>query len=547
MDSLLIVVVCTTFLAVVLNIRLKKLDITPVIGYIASGAIVSQIFAISGEHHTLDQIGEFGIVFLMFTIGLEFSLSYLRAMRRELFLFGVLQITLTAIVFSVIAIAAFDVEAKAAVVFACALAMSSTAIVLKILKERGEIGKPFGKQVLGILIFQDIAVIPVLLMVTLFSQPNADPVTLILKIAASGAIVLILLSTFGKFFITKLLEKANETQTHEIFIGAVLLIVVATALLAHQFGFSYSLGALIAGILIAKTRYKYQVEADLAPFRDLLLGVFFVTVGLQIDLSLFATHFISIFAIVIGVMLMKALVIYAFARFLGEKSAALRTSIALMQMGEFGFAIFAIASQAGILPDKTLLAQLSLAVAISMVLTPFILKNLEKIARIFERGATVTETNVGDFVSAEVKGHIIVVGYGFTIGRQIAQLLKEREIPYICIEEQYKKVEEGSERGHAVILGNAAQRAILERTGVKNAAAVIVTFDKEEDIRLIAEAVHEANPDVAIVVKSNQAMSPTFFDEISFAMFVDEHREAALLMISRALKNHAQPPERNVV
>ncbi|GHS89375.1 potassium transporter [Campylobacterota bacterium] len=541
MESVLIMVVCAAFFAVLLNVYLKKLDIPPVIGYIFSGVLVAQIFSFGGEHQELDEVGEFGIVFLMFTIGLEFSLGYLRAMRREVFLFGVLQVTLTTLLFAAIAIYGFGVEPKAAIVLAAALAMSSTAIVLKILKERGEMGKSYGKQVLGILIFQDIAVIPVLLMVTIFSQPDVTLSTLFLKMIASAMIVLIILSTIGKFLITKVLEKANDSQTHEIFVGAVLLIVLAAAMFAHEFGFSYSLGALIAGIVIAETRYKHQVEADLAPFRDLLLGVFFVTVGLQIDLALFMRNFLPIAAIVITAMTLKALVIYSFARPLSDRFSALRSSISLMQMGEFGFAIFAIASQAKIISDKTLLGELSLSVAISMILTPFILKNMERIAQLFERGKPSPQNTKIEV--APVSRHIIVIGYGFSLGQQIAQVLKEREIPYLCIEGQFKKVEEGIERGHAVLLGNAAQRTILEHAGVKNAAAVIVAIDKEQDIRQIAEAVRDANSDVNIVVKANHLMSPIIFDEISYAVFVDEHQETARLMISKAMTNSGTADE----
>ncbi|MDR2033380.1 MAG: cation:proton antiporter [Helicobacteraceae bacterium] len=537
MDSILFVVVTAAFFAVALNIYLKKLDIPPVIGYIASGILVSQLFTIGeGEaRHALDELGEFGIVFLMFTIGLEFSISYLRAMRREVFLFGVLQVVATSALFSIIAIWGMDIEPKAAVVLAAALSMSSTAIVLKILKERGEIGKPYGKQVLGILIFQDIAVIPILLMVAIFSRPDVTPARLILEMIVSGAIVLIVLSTFGKYVITKLLELASGSQTHEILIGAVLLIVIGAALLAHTFDFSYSLGALIAGIMIAETRYKHQVEADLAPFRDLLLGVFFVTVGLQIDLKLFAENigFIAVFTI--SAMLLKGVIIYLISRSLSDKSSALRSSIALMQMGEFGFAIFALATQAGILPDKEFLGQLSVSIAISMVLTPFIIKNMERLAALIERNKVKTPPPT-HIESAEVSGHVIVVGYGVALGRQAVQMLADQEIPYICIEGQLNKVEEGIERGHAVMFGNAAQKMILEHAGVKTAAAVIIAIDKESDIRLVAEAALEANPNANMVIKTNYQSTPGIFDDLNRINFIDEYKEAARLMIEAALK-----------
>ncbi|GHV01370.1 potassium transporter [Campylobacterota bacterium] len=538
MDSILIVVVCIALIAVVLNLYLKKLDIPPVIGYIIAGVLASQIFQIHGENETLDELAEFGIVFLMFTIGLEFSMSYLRAMQKEVFIFGSLQVIVTTVIFTVIAHFAMGIDLKPAIVIASALSMSSTAIVLKILKEKGEIGKTYGKQVLGILIFQDIAVIPVLLMVTLFSKPDVTPLNLISQMALSAVIVLVVLSTIGKYAMTKLLELASDSQTHEIFVCTVLLVVVGAALLAHEFGFSYSLGALIAGIMIAETRYKHQVEADLSPFRDMLLGIFFVTVGMQINLRLFVENIGFITAFIVCVMLLKALVIFAISRSLSNKGAAIRSAVSLMQMGEFGFAIFALASQAGILPDRDLLGVISVAVAISMILTPFILKQVDRIAALFEKGKAAPPA--ANFTTEHPTNHVIVIGYGAALGQQVAQMLREQDVPYICIEGQYKKVEDGLERGHAVMLGNATQKSILEHADIKNAAAVIVATDREHDMRLIAETALEANPDINLIIKSNQHTTPGLLSDLKVVL-VDEYREAARQMIAHALERKPKP------
>ncbi|MDR0746637.1 MAG: cation:proton antiporter [Helicobacteraceae bacterium] len=536
MDHILFVVVITALIAVVYNLCLKKLDIPPVIGYIAAGVTAALIFSVNKGSEALDEIGEFGIVFLMFTIGLEFSLAYLRAMRREVFLFGIMQVTITSVLFCAIGFFAFGIELKIAVIIGSALSMSSTAIVLKILKDNGSISKPFGRQVLGILIFQDIAVIPILLMVTLFSpQPDGmmDPMRLIVKMSVSAVIVLVLLSTVGKYAMTQLLKYASNSQTHEIFVGTVLLVVVAAALLAHEFGFSYSLGALIAGIMIAETRYKHQVEADLAPFRDLLLGVFFVTVGLQINLRLFIDNVVFILLFVVGVMILKGLIVYAISRALSDKKSAIRSAVSLMQMGEFSFAIFALSS--AMMPQNDLLGMITVAVAISMVLTPFMLKKMENIASLFEKKRGGAAAAAIAFDSAKVKDHVIVVGYGEALGQQAAQMLKEQDVPYVCIEGQYNRVEDGIDRGHAVMLGNATQLSILEGAGLKSARAIIVAIDREHEIRLIVDNALEANPDINIVLKTNnRAQNELFFDAPNISM-VDEYHEAARLMIEYAL------------
>jgi CPA2 family monovalent cation:H+ antiporter-2 len=536
MDHILFVVVITALIAVVYNLCLKKLDIPPVIGYIAAGVTAALIFSVSGSE-ALDEIGEFGIVFLMFTIGLEFSLAYLRAMRKEVFLFGVMQVTITSVLFCAVGFFTFDIDLKTAIIIGSALSMSSTAIVLKILKDNGSIGKPFGRQVLGILIFQDIAVIPVLLMVTLFSpQPDdaADPTKLIVKMSVSAIIVLVLLSTVGKYAMTQLLKYASNSRTHEIFVGTVLLVVIAAALLAHEFGFSYSLGALIAGIMIAETRYKHQVEADLAPFRDLLLGVFFVTVGLQINLRLFIDNIIFILLFVVGVMILKGLIVYAILRALSEKKSAIRSAISLMQMGEFSFAIFALSS--AMMPQNNLLAMITVAVAISMILTPFMLKKMEIIASFFEKKRADATATAIVFDSAEAKNHVIIVGYGEALGQQVAQMLKEQDMPYICIEGQYNKVEDGIDRGHAVMLGNATQLSILEGAGLKSASAIIVAIDREHEIRLIVDNALEVNPNINVVLKTNNRMQNELFFDAPNINIVDEYHEAARLMIEYALK-----------
>lgn len=533
MDSILIVIVTTAFISVVLNVYLKKIDIPPIIGYIFAGAIVSEIFHFRLQGETVvGDIAEFGIVFLMFTIGLEFSISHLKAMRREVFVFGLLQVVFTTAIFALLAVYAFGIETKPALIIASAISLSSTAIVLKILQEKGEIGKPFGKQVLGILVFQDIAVIPILLMVTLFSQPDVTPFDLIKQIAISAVIVLILISTVGKFLMTTLLRKASNSQTAEIFIGTVLLIVVSAALLAHLFGFSYSLGALIAGIMIAETRYKHQIEADLAPFRDILLGVFFVTVGFQIDIDVLAQYAFEITLFVFGVMALKGLIIYWILRTLSDKSSALRSALSLMQIGEFSFAIFALATASGVLKAGEFTQVIIASAAISMVLTPLILRQLESIAAKFERSKVPNQPLFIE--SAKIRNHIVLIGYGYALGQQIAQMLKEMQIPYLCIEGQYKKVEEGIDRGHAVMLGNAAQTHILEKAGVKDASAVIVATNREKEIRLIAEAVLEINPKINLVLKTNHLMTPNAFDDLPIRNAVDEYKETARIMIEHA-------------
>ncbi|HFU74628.1 MAG TPA: potassium transporter, partial [Arcobacter sp.] len=271
--DILTAIVLTLTIAIILNIILKKFQISTIVGYIFTGVIIGYFIGFSQiTQKELEHIAEFGIVFLMFTIGLEFSLHHLKQMKKEVFVFGGLQVILVSLVFGYIAYQFFGLDAKTSIIIGAALSLSSTAIVLKVLNENGDIHRPYGRNSVGILIFQDLAVVPILIMVTIFTDTNSSVSDLITNTIISAVIVLVILYLFGKFVLEKFLAFVVDTKTEELFIATILLLVLSSALLAHYFGFSYSLGAFIAGMLLAETKYKHQIEADLVPFRDILLG-----------------------------------------------------------------------------------------------------------------------------------------------------------------------------------------------------------------------------------------------------------------------------------
>ncbi len=310
------IIVFTLFAATLLNLLLKQLKIPTIIGYIATGTIIAYAFDLheAAFSHELKEIAEFGVVFLMFTIGLEFSIQHLKSMKRDVFFNGGLQVLLSAVLFTLIALFLFSIEMKSAVIIGLALALSSTAVVLKLLNESGDINKPYGRKVLGMLLFQDLAVIPILLMITIFSVHDQPVYTLIINTAVDAAILLTGLFLTGKYILQPFLYHVSKINSNEIFIGSILLIVIGASYTAHILGFSYSLGAFIAGMLIAETHYKYQVEADLVPFRDLLLGVFFITVGMQLDFSIIREYVALISLLLPALILIKISVIFLLLR-----------------------------------------------------------------------------------------------------------------------------------------------------------------------------------------------------------------------------------------
>ncbi|MCJ7766569.1 MAG: cation:proton antiporter, partial [Thiovulaceae bacterium] len=327
------ILLITALLSIVINTLLKKYDFPPIIGYIIAGALVTYLFALQKTRlQTLYDVSEFGIAFLMFTIGLGFSTSNFKELRKEVFLLGTLQVVLSSLFFAAIVFYLFALSLQTAIIIGCALALSSTAIVLKILNETREIKRAYGRTVLGILLFQDLAVIPIILMISFFTTADLAIETMLANTLMSAALVLAILLFAGKYLITPFLTFVFDAHSHELFIGSVLLIAIATSYTAYHFGFSYSLGAFIGGMLLAETPFKHQVEADLTPFRDLLLGVFFVTVGMQISIEFLSAHILEILAIMAAVMVLKTAIIFIMLIFFTGVSNALKSAIALSQV-----------------------------------------------------------------------------------------------------------------------------------------------------------------------------------------------------------------------
>ncbi len=489
------IVLLAILVASVLNILFKRIDLPTAIGYIITGFLVAQLFGITSESaKVLEHVAEIGITFLMFTIGLEFSFQELRAMKKEVFVYGLLEVLLGGFVFALIGHTLFHLSTKTAIIVGLALSLSSTAIVLKILNETGDIHASYGRKALGILLFQDIAVIPILLMIEIFTK-EVSLGTLLGQTALNMALFFILLYFIGKYLIDKYLRFAVITKNQEIFLLAIFFVVLASAEIAYFFGFSYSLGAFFAGMLLAESHYKYQIEADLAPFRDLLLGIFFFAVGNKIELNVVTEHIGTISTLTLAIMLTKALLIFAILLPFEQKRTAFKTALSLSQIGEFALAIFVLAQNNGFL-DQTQVNVLATSVIFSMILTPFILKNLRFFAdKIFIEPAPELKID-----SAGFSNHVIVCGYG-PLGKEVAKSLKARGFQYLVIEHDLTLYQEALEANEPVFFGNAAQRNVLEKLEVKKSCAVVITFHNLEKIRLVAQAVLDMAPHAYLVAR----------------------------------------------
>ncbi|SFO98618.1 cation:proton antiporter [Hydrogenimonas thermophila] len=525
------IILAGIFLSVAINSLLKRIGIPTVIGYIATGIAISAVFGLHHDHNNeLSEIAEFGIVFLMFTIGLEFSFRQLVAMRKEVMVFGSLQLGLSALVFGSVAYF-FGMEQEGAIITGLALGLSSTAIVLKTLNENDDIQTPYGRKSVGILIFQDLAVIPILLMITIFSSNNNDIFMMLQKIAIDAVIVGIIIYLVGKYIIDWLLQWVTRTDSSEIFLGTVLFLVIGSAELAHLFGFTYSLGAFLAGMMIAETHYKYQIEAELAPFRDLLLGLFFATVGMQINLNIVADNIGLILLVTLVVMAAKFGIILLFMQFFTRPRVALKTALALSQVGEFALAVFSLA-QSNLLIDNEQSQILLSAVVISMIFSVFILARVRDIADLF---TPEPEPEVSKLESTGFKDHIIVCGFG-PLGRKVAAELKCQGVSYVILEHNIHRMESGRKMGEPIFFANAANKDVLKQFDVSKASAVIVAVDHIRHLRLICEALVQVAPNANIVVKLRSEDEREMIGDLKIDHILIQSREMARLLVIEAMR-----------
>jgi len=532
--DLLTIIVAILFLSLVLNLVLKKVNISPIVGYIFTGMIVALFLDIVDiDQNNMSHIAEFGIVFLMFTIGLEFSVTHLKQMKKEVFVFGFLQVVVTTILFTSIAHLVFSLDMKTSIVIGSALALSSTAIVLKTLNENGDIHRPYGRNSVGILIFQDLAVIPILLMITILADSSVSINEMIVNTLYSAIIVGIILFISGKYIIEVFLSYVVDTKIEELFIMAILLVVLASALLAHTFGFSYSLGAFIAGMLIAETKYKYQIEADLVPFRDILLGVFFLSVGMQVNFTTILDNYLVIIGLTMAILAIKVGIIFIILNFFVHAKRALKTALTLAQVGEFSFAVLALASSHNLLDEQ--LNQIMISVVIlSLLFTSLALRHVRSFVKFFDKEvADIQEEPL--MQNAGIKNHIIVCGYSL-LGQKIVKKLKYLGINYVAVEHERQHVKQGKENHDTVIFGNAASKTMLNSLCIKDAIAVIIAIESDDNIRLISQAIKSIDPNIAITVKISHESQLEEFEDLHIDAFVHEHELVARRLIEKATK-----------
>jgi CPA2 family monovalent cation:H+ antiporter-2 len=519
---MLMIITATLFVAIVLNVILNKIHLPTIIGYILTGTIIAYGFDLHAavHNHELKEIAEFGVVFLMFTIGLEFSVHQLKRMKYEVFVTGSLQIIITAAMVYLISAFIFGVEQKISFIIALVIALSSTAIVLKTFNENGKINRRFGQRALGILIMQDIAVIPILLLIGFMANTDKQITTILFDMIVGAAILLLTMWIIGKYFLDPFFKEITKTRSEELFVATILFLAIGASYFAHALGFSYSLGAFIAGMLIAETHYKHQAEADLIPFRDLLLGIFFITVGMQIDFEIIFSYMHTIMMLLVGVMVLKFVIIYFLVQMTENKKTSIKTALSLVQIGEFSLALLELARTNDLIgaPYGQVLI---VTIVLSMIITPIILKNLAFIA---DKLAKEDEDSIEPFVSpGNLTQHTVILGFG-EFGQSVAKVLSAQNVPYVAIESNIATVKLLRQKGEHVIFGDALKHQIVKKAEISQAKKVIVAIDNAEKLYQVCEMLSRYVDREKILVKVHSSDEKAIIDDLGISHVVVENQ-----------------------
>ena len=524
----------------------KRIGISPILGFLAAGVALGpqglgqflghapwlDYFTVSKPEQIAD-FAELGVVFLLFTIGLELSWERLRLMRRQVFGLGLL-LTLAGSAAIAGAAMAMGVGAVAACAVGAALAMSSTAVVMPVMGESGRLHARSGRSVFAVLLFQDIAVAPILIALSVIGGKAGGPNPwLAVGVAVLGLVGIVVA---GRLLLRPLFSSAARAQSQELFMAASLLVVIGAGIAAQLLGLSMALGAFVAGLLLAETEYRHQIEVMIGPFKDLLLGLFFVSVGLGLNLSLLMAEPALILGVAVGLLAIKGAAGAVLCRVFGLKTGeALESGLVLAAGGEFAFVIIGQAQSGGLLP-----APVAQAMVVSATLTMFAIPALGALGARLARAGGAGPAEAQPPAVGEEAPHVLVIGYG-RVGRLVGDMLDRHEIPWIAIDRNTRAVESARAAGRKVYYGDASNPELLKRCGLETAPGVVLTTDEPEAAEEVAAAVRRSRPDVVLVARAQDARHARRLYELGVTDAVPETIEASLQLSEAVLVDLGVP------
>lgn len=534
---------------------LHRLRISPVLGYLLVGCLIGPfgLGLLAGEIpllalltitdvHGVRHVAELGVVFLLFVIGLDLSFERLWTMRRLVFGLGSLQVLLSALVIGGVAHHAFGSSAEAAILLGASFALSSTAIVMQLLAERRQLGTPLGRASFAILLLQDLAVVPILFMVGVFGAPHGvDVGTSLLLALAKAAAVIVAIYLVGRLALRPLMRLVARTRSPEMFMAAILLVAIGSAALTGAAGLSMALGAFLAGLLLAETEFRHEIEVNVVPFKGLLLGVFFVSVGMVIDVRIVVANALPVLAAVFALIAVKALVIVLLCRAFGlSRAVSLETGLLLGQAGEFAFIVLGLANRMNLV-EPSVVAFMLIVASVSMLVTPLVAMLARRWAvRIEQRAASGVQVDPSGL--GEVDGHVVIAGYG-RVGRALARVLDDEQIGYVALDLDTDQVERARTRGRPVYYGDASRLDMLRRARLDQARALVVTMDSASAADHIVRAVREFAPGLPIYARARDAAHARRLLQHGASQVVPETVEASLQLAARVLAGTGMPED----
>jgi len=545
MEHSFIGILSLMFIAVLMLWLFKRINSPPILAYLVAGVLVGpEVLKLFTNNESMHFAAEVGIVFLLFSLGLEFSLARMMAMRKLVFGVGTGQMILTTAVFAALGMAVGQDITTALIIGAC-VALSSTAIVIKTIDEQGTLNTRRSQLAVSILLFQDLAVVPLLIIIPLLASTSDQSIGIAIVIAlVKGVAAVLILLSVGKWLLPRIFNEIARTRTDELFVLSTILIALAAAGATYAFGLSMALGAFLAGMMLSESQYRYQLEADIRPFRDILMGLFFITVGMKLELSVLMSHLHIILLGLIIVLVVKVIVIRLSAWISrADSEDAWAAGFKLAQMGEFSFVIIALALANNLITPM----QSSILVSIglmSMAITPWLIARSSLCAKKLSNSPLPKELiNEQASVAPAKADHIVILGFG-RVGQSIAKMLKLEALDYVSIDIDPIRVHESRTAGEAVLYGDVSQKDILVSAGIQHAKSAIITFDQHNKSIRVINAIKTINPNISVLVRTRKDYDMQELYDAGAIQVVPEVQEGSLMLISQVLHYSGVPMSR---
>ncbi|MDV2962749.1 monovalent cation:proton antiporter-2 (CPA2) family protein [Shewanella algae] len=522
---------------------LRRIGLPAILAYLLTGVISGPSGFNWFSQHQMQSVAELGVVLLMFTLGLEFSVPRLWAMRRTVFGLGSAQVVLT----TLLAMGAgllFISDVTQALVIGSVTALSSTAIVLKLLNDKGWLKRRHGELSVSVLLFQDLAVVPLLILLPLLAD-GSEPLTVQQLGAAlgKGILAFIVLMAFGKWALPKLFDEVARSRSNELFVLSTLVVALLTGAFTQWLGLSMALGAFMAGMLLGESQYRRQLEADIRPFRDLLMGLFFISIGMLLDFSLVLAYWWQILLLLLAVIVGKTAIVFALLRLAKEPfRVAMSTGLSLAQVGEFSFVVLALAVSYQLLAPSVSNTLVMVAV-LSMALAPALVRHSIDIARLLQGLKPRPEPAENLPPLDPQQDLVLLLGYG-RVGQTIGRFLKAEAIPFIALDRDPSRVAEARRAGEPVYFGDACKRSLLKQANVRHAKSIVLTFCEQPQLEEALVLCRQLAPEARIMVRTRDDSELEQLEQAGASQVIPETLEGSLMLVSQVLYQSGVPLSR---